>query len=116
MLNIGFWELFLIVVVGLIVIGPKQLPEVAKTVARTLRKLRRTTDGLRESAREVVNEVIPPEDLYGYGSDDDDDEHKQKTLAPPSQEPLAFGAAAADDPNAKKPGDAPDAGDSSLAS
>ena len=33
MFNIGFWELFLIVVVGLLFVGPKQLPEVAKLQA-----------------------------------------------------------------------------------
>ena len=116
MFNIGVWELLLIVIVGLIVIGPKQLPEVAKTVARTMRKLRRTTDELRDSAREVVHEVIPPEDLYGYGKDDDDE--KPKALPPPGPEPAQYGATleggAAADPT-RKP-DGPDAGDSSLGS
>src|SRR5438874_11286385 len=78
MFNIGFWELFLIVVVGLLFVGPKQLPEVAKTVSKAIRKLRRTTDELRDSARQVVEEVIPPEDLYGYGADE------SKEIAPPA--------------------------------
>jgi sec-independent protein translocase protein TatB len=69
MFNIGFWELFLIVIIGLLFIGPKQLPDVARSVAKAVRKLRRTSDELRDSARQVVEEVIPPEDLYGYGDD-----------------------------------------------
>ena len=126
MLNIGFWELFLIVVVGLIVIGPKQLPEVAKTVARAMRKIRKTTDELRDSAREVVHEVIPPEDLYGYGRDDDEDD-KAKTVAPATPPPQlgasgggGLGAEEAGShgpvPTARKQNNGPDEGDSSLAS
>lgn len=120
MLNIGFWELFLIVVVGLLVIGPKQLPEVAKTVARAVRKIRRTTDDLRESARDVVHEVIPPEDLYGYGDDDDD---KKKPSAPEGTAPYELPAPMTE-LNALPPAgveaatkdQSPPGGDSSLAS
>ena len=125
MLNIGFWELFLIVVVGLLVIGPKQLPEVAKTVARAVRKIRRTTDELRDSARDVVHEVIPPEDLYGYG-DDDDDRKKPRSLEgtapyelpPPLTQttPISSDAASADAEGALKKDESPPGGDSSLAS
>ena len=106
MFNIGFWELFLIVIVGLLLIGPKQLPEVAKQVTRTIRKLRKTGDELRDSARQVVEEVIPPEDLYGYGDD-------TPKIQPPETRPYlptpAAETPAADDGSPKE-------GDSSLGS
>jgi Tat protein translocase TatB subunit len=105
MFNIGFWELFLIVVVGLLVVGPKQLPEVAKTVTRAVRKLRRTTDDLRDSARQVVEEVIPPEELYGYRD-------SLPPLKPPAQPYLPSAEPGA--PSDEK--DGPKDGDSSLAS
>jgi sec-independent protein translocase protein TatB len=99
MFNIGFWELFLIVVVGLLLIGPKQLPEIARTVGKTLRKIRRTGDELRDSARQLVEEVVPRDVLYG-----DDDERPP----PPAYTPLA-------EPAKKASGDEPGAGDADLA-
>jgi sec-independent protein translocase protein TatB len=112
MFNIGFWELFLIVIVGLLVIGPKQLPEVAKSVARTVRRFRRTTDELRESAREVVHEVIPPEDLYGYGDDE------PQKLAPANTTPLELPPPSMTETSVAPPpvDEGPRAGDSSVAS
>lgn len=41
MFDIGFWELVLIAVIGIVVIGPNKLPEVVRTIALFLRKLRR---------------------------------------------------------------------------
>ncbi|HEX9811889.1 MAG TPA: Sec-independent protein translocase protein TatB [Burkholderiales bacterium] len=41
MFDIGFSELLLIALVGLIVIGPKRLPEVARTVGQWVAKVRR---------------------------------------------------------------------------
>jgi Tat protein translocase TatB subunit len=104
MFNIGFWELFLIVVVGLLFVGPKQLPEVAKSVTKAIRKLRRTGDELRESARQVVEEVIPPEDLYGYG-----DENRK---LPPPMPPASL---AAPTEELRKEDGTPKDGDSDLA-
>jgi sec-independent protein translocase protein TatB len=107
MFNIGFWELFLIVVIGLLLVGPKQLPEVAKTVSKAMRKLRRTGDELRDSARQVVEEVIPPEDLYGYGDDN-------PKLPPAAAQPYLPSPQPETKPDdAEKP---PEDGDSSLAS
>ncbi len=40
MLDIGFWELVTLGLIGLIVLGPDRLPEVAKTLGTWVRKLR----------------------------------------------------------------------------
>ena len=41
MFDIGFSELLFIAVIGIVVVGPKRLPEVVRTVAVIMRKLRR---------------------------------------------------------------------------
>ena len=42
-------DLLVILVVALIVFGPKKLPELAKTIGRALGELKRTTDEVKES-------------------------------------------------------------------
>jgi len=44
MFNIGFSELIVIGVIALIFIGPKQLPEIARTVGRFINELKRASD------------------------------------------------------------------------
>lgn len=41
MFDIGFWELAFIAIIGIVVVGPKRLPEVVRTIAIVLRKARR---------------------------------------------------------------------------
>lgn len=44
MFNIGFTELIFLMILALIVIGPKQLPEVARTLGRFINDLKRSTE------------------------------------------------------------------------
>jgi sec-independent protein translocase protein TatB len=60
MCGIGSWELVLILFLGLIVLGPKQLAQVAKTLGRTLARLRRTAE---EVKREINLDGIKREFL-----------------------------------------------------
>ncbi len=64
MFNMGFLEILVIGIVALIVIGPKQLPEVARVVARLINEFRRATGelskpifDLKQSANQFVNET-----------------------------------------------------------
>ncbi len=54
MFGLGPWEMVMILVVALLVIGPAKLPEVAKSLGRTLRDLQRTANDFN---REIVDEV-----------------------------------------------------------
>lgn len=47
MSGFGFFELLLILVVALLILGPDKLPEVARILGRGLREFRRVGDSLR---------------------------------------------------------------------
>jgi len=43
-----------ILVVALLIFGPKKLPEVGRSIGRALREFRRTTDDIKEKIEEEV--------------------------------------------------------------
>lgn len=53
MFGLGFVEIILIAVLALIFIGPKQLPEVARTIARLMNEWRRATRDFTASFTET---------------------------------------------------------------
>ena len=53
MFDIGFSEMFMVLVIGLIVIGPERLPAVATKLGRLIGKAKRTFDNVK---REVQSE------------------------------------------------------------
>ena len=55
MFGLGFSEVLIIMLVALIVFGPKKLPEVARTLGRTVGNLRRAMDDLREEIMEPTS-------------------------------------------------------------
>ncbi len=54
MFNLGISEIIAIAVIALVLIGPKQLPEVARILGRFLNDLRRTTNTLTDEFRSQV--------------------------------------------------------------
>lgn len=61
--GIGAPELVLILVVALLVFGPKRLPELARTLGRGVAEFRRTSNELRRSMDEAADaaRIEPPE-------------------------------------------------------
>jgi len=51
--DIGFWELFLILILALLVVGPERLPKAARTAGLWFGKARRYVEGVKE---EVTSE------------------------------------------------------------
>jgi sec-independent protein translocase protein TatB len=58
--GIGFQELLVILVVALLVFGPKQLPELARSLGRGLAEFRRASTDLRQSLVEAGAEELKP--------------------------------------------------------
>jgi len=55
-LNMSGGEIFVIVLVAYLVLGPKKIPEVARMIGKGMNELRRATDDIRtEITREVNN-------------------------------------------------------------
>jgi Tat protein translocase TatB subunit len=70
MFNIGPFELIVILLVALLVVGPARLPEMGRNVGKSLRELRRAQDEVRRSLELDLDE-------------DDDLEDEADDLPPP---------------------------------
>ncbi len=57
MLDIGWQELFIVAVIAVVVIGPKELPRAVKTVARLLRKARGMAREFQDGIDDLVREA-----------------------------------------------------------
>lgn len=54
MLGLSLPEIVFLAVLALVIIGPKQLPEVARTIGRVLNELRRASSSLTDELRQQV--------------------------------------------------------------
>lgn len=63
MFNIGPFELMVLAIVGLIVLGPDKLPELARDAARLLRSLRDMATGARAQLRDELGPEFSDLDL-----------------------------------------------------
>lgn len=60
MFDIGILELFLILLIGLVVLGPERLPEVVKSVTRSMKWIKKTIT----STKEEVSKNIGLDEVY----------------------------------------------------
>lgn len=63
MFNVGPMELAVLAIVGLIVLGPDKLPELARDAARIIRSLRDMATGAREQLKEELGPEFADLDL-----------------------------------------------------
>ncbi len=63
MFGIGFQEMIIILVVVLIVFGPKRLPDLAKSMGKGLAEFKKASDEVRKGIEDAVHEEEqqPPE-------------------------------------------------------
>lgn len=57
MFDVGFAELFLLALIGLLVLGPERLPKAARTVGGFVRKARASWLSLRNTIQAELNEA-----------------------------------------------------------
>lgn len=70
MFGIGMPELLLILAVALIVLGPKKLPEIARSLGRGLAEFRRTTDDVKREMQAAADELEAPPETGDAGDAD----------------------------------------------
>lgn len=58
MFGLGFGELLVVMIIALIFIGPKKLPELAKGLGKGLREFQNATKGFAEQADQVKREIV----------------------------------------------------------
>ena len=99
MFGIGWTEILIVLVVALLVLGPKRLPEIAKGLGRGLRDFRKAMSGLDLDDPPQPPPTRPP-------PAPSPEPRPQEQLAPPSEAPEAP-APAAEAPPAGAPDDDP---------
>jgi sec-independent protein translocase protein TatA len=52
--NIGPWELVLILLIALIVVGPGKLPEVAKSLGKAVNEFKKSTSGVQKEFQNAI--------------------------------------------------------------
>lgn len=57
MFGLGFPELLLIFVIALIVLGPKKLPDLGRSIGRAMAEFKKASDDFQESVRTEMKEV-----------------------------------------------------------
>jgi len=72
MFNMGFTEIIVLSVIALLVIGPKQLPEVARVIGRMLNEFKRATGDISSSLAGVKKEA------QGFANQTQSYMHKQR--------------------------------------
>src|SRR5918996_563389 len=122
--NIGFGEILLILVVALIVFGPKRLPEMGRTVGRSLREFRRAASDLRaeietdldvEDPRRVPARSARARSAATGGAAGGEEEVAEASTTPEAERPTPAGEAEApteapvSDADRKPPAGDPDA-------
>src|ERR671922_2883996 len=58
--NIGFGEILLILVLALIIFGPKRLPDMGRSIGRSMREFRRAASDLRTEIETDLDVEEPP--------------------------------------------------------
>jgi TatA/E family protein of Tat protein translocase len=86
MFNIGPLELMVILIIALLVVGPKRLPEVGRSIGRGIREFRKAQDEVQRTIQSALDEEppsTPPEEGSTAPQDaaEEDDEQAPSDLA-----------------------------------
>ncbi|BDX08565.1 Sec-independent protein translocase protein TatB [Planctobacterium marinum] len=93
MFDIGFWELLVIGVIALLVLGPERLPGAIRSTSRTIRNIKNVANGFRQEIEQQVRIHELHENLKKA------EEQQLKNLSPELQESVDELKAAAESVN-----------------
>lgn len=93
--NIGFPELIVVLVIALLVFGPKRLPEVGRQIGRTIREFRDATGSIRSELGidDMVDDVNDIKSRMTVDLSDSPAAGEPQAAAPAAQDPATAGAA-----------------------
>lgn len=74
MFGIGFSELFLILIVGLLIFGPKRLPEIARTVGKAMYQFKHASTNLTQEIGKEWHRLEEGSEVEGKGERKNDEE------------------------------------------
>lgn len=66
MFGVGIPEIIVIMIIALIVIGPDKLPEIARTIGKTLSEFKKVVDGVKSSIEEEQEGIEKSIDMPGH--------------------------------------------------
>ena len=89
MFNVGPMELIVILLVALLIVGPKRLPEVGRSIGKSLREFRRATEEVRSSFEASLDDE--------GGEESTDPEPSERHASPDGSEPAPGRHASAED-------------------
>jgi len=75
MFGIGTSEILIILLIALLILGPKEIPKVARTIGRTMRDLQRAKDDLRQT----IDSEFEESEVKTNQEDSKNEENKQET-------------------------------------
>ncbi|MDC1068542.1 twin-arginine translocase TatA/TatE family subunit [Candidatus Kapabacteria bacterium] len=84
MLDIGFGEIVLIVIVVLIFFGPKSIPDVAATISKGMSKFKDVQNGFQSQMNDLKNEMnesIKQEELKKQSVNDKKEDSQNPTIS-----------------------------------
>ena len=87
MFGIGMPELILIALIALIVVGPKKLPDLAKSLGKGFQEFRRAADDVTDTLRDTLKTDDIKKDLHDfkdsllYGKGDQAEQHEPASPA-----------------------------------
>lgn len=70
MFGLSFWEIAIVLIVALIILGPKKLPELARSLGKGIREFRKATDDFKSTIDYEAQKPEPPKRQIKAAVDD----------------------------------------------